>query len=109
MGWGEVAEAWRSQEGLPEEAELELFPRRERDLPFAAWGSCEVSLPPTPPPTRPTSDPRGECSESCGCHPCLSFLFLFWSIGPSHFIVIPPIPAPLSLLSPLPHPQPSSL
>lgn len=31
----------------------------------------------------------------------LSDFFLFWSIGSSHFIVMPPIPVPSSLLSPL--------
>lgn len=39
MGWGEVAEAWGNQEGLPEEAEQQLLPE---------WG--ELSERPVPAP-----------------------------------------------------------
>ena len=54
--------------GPPGEDRNGAAPQGGSDLQIAAWGSYQVCPPPAPLPHRPRSDPRGECSESCGCY-----------------------------------------
>lgn len=57
---------------------------QEGDGNSVAWGelSGRPAVPlPRAPRHKPRSDPRGECPESCGCHPRLFFFFFSGPLG----------------------------